>query len=268
MIKQKLALLLLAGMFLSACGHSGDRKTTLAAVPPLLSESGIVSRDTILSGEVGIDRDILVLPGVTLTIRPGTRLLFMPTKKSRIEPRFLYAAHEILIQGRLIARGEADAPIIFSSAAETPKTRDWAGIILDNNNSNESIIEYCRIEYSRVGVYCIGSSPKIINNSFRHNETAIICQREARPQIKNNSITKGKIGIACWDRSVPLISQNNISEQEQAGLLWAGESSPWLENNVIYNNKYGLFGSEPLEWVNNQIEKNTQDFYISNSHAE
>ena len=254
--------MLLFGLSLPACSLPLVSKTPAPVSP--LPENGIISQDTVLSGEIRIDRDILVLPGVTLKIRPGSRLLFLPTKSARIEPRFLYTSHELLVQGRLLAEGTPEAPIVFTSGAEKPKMKDWAGIILDNHNGEDSLIQHCRIEYALVGIYCIGASPNIIRNGFKGNETGMICQSGARPQVKENTITEGKIGIACWGQAVPLISRNEITKQEQAGIIWSAGASPWLENNIVTDNKYGLYGSEPLEWINNQIEDNEQDFYISN----
>jgi len=257
-----IVLPLLFTLSLPACSLPFVSKTAVPGSP--LPENGIISRNTVLSGEIKIDQDILVLPGVTLTIRPGSRLLFLPTKNPRIEPRLLYTSHELLVQGRLLAEGTPDAPIVFTSAAETPKMKDWAGIILDNHKGEDSVIQHCRIEYAQVGIYCIGASPDIIQNKLKGNETGMICQSGARPQIKGNTITEGNIGIACWEQAVPLISQNRINKQKQAGIIWSAGASPWLENNIVTDNKYGLYGSEPLEWVNNQIENNSQDFYLSN----
>jgi len=261
-LKRILIPLLALGLSLSAC--SSLFKTAAPVCP--LPENGIISRDTVWSGEVRIDQDILVLPGVTLKIQPGTHVFFIPTKNPRIEPRFLFTYHELLVQGHLLAQGTLEAPIVFTSAGKTPKMKDWAGIILDNHKSKDSVIQNCRIEYAQVGIYCIRSSPNIAQNNFKHNETAIIAQKGARPRIKGNTISSGKIGIACWDKAVPLISQNEITKQEQAGIIWSAEALPWLENNIISNNKYGLYGDEPLEWINNKIEKNEQDFYISNNN--
>lgn len=259
--KSALSLIILTVfcMVLSACASLiPSRKITPAESVP---ESGIIGKDTVLGGEIIIDKDILVLPGVALKIVPGTRLLFVPTKKSQIEPRFLFTYPELLVQGKLLAEGTPDLPITFTSAAETPKMKDWAGIILDNLKE-ESVLKNCRIEYAQVGIYCIGTYPKIINNKLKYNETGIICQKEAQPEIKNNFIGSGKVGIACWDNSVPIITYNEITDQEQAGLLWA-DASPWFENNAVRFNKYGLFGDSPFEWANNQISDNEQNFYLS-----
>lgn len=253
-------LFLIAAQY--SCALRAKVSKDVDTVGTLIPENGLIDRDSTWSGEVRLDRDILVFPNVTLTIAPGTHIIFAPTRTSLIEPRFLFTKHELLVQGRLMAKGSAEAAIIFTSGDVKPAEGNWAGIILDNPKGGDSLLEYCRIEYAEIGVYCINASPQINKSLLQNNQTGIICQRGSHPHINANVIKSGEIGIACWDKAAPKIENNEISQEKQAGLVWA-EATPVLMRNSIRGNKYGLYGDESLEWANNQIEGNAQDFYLS-----
>ncbi len=222
---------------------------------------GVISQDTLWQGEVAIDKDVVVLSGVTLSIAPGTVVRFKKSKSTRVDPRFLFTTTELIIRGSLLAEGTPEQPILFTSAEEQPQMEDWAGIILDG--AEASIIKHCRLEFAQTAVYCINASPKIEHNVFSHNKYGIICQLGSLPQIQQNEISAGEVGIACWDGSAPKIMENRIFDNQQAGILWGTGATPWFEKNLIQGNRYGIFGGEEYIWTTNQIEHNEDDFYLS-----
>ncbi|MEZ4239420.1 MAG: serine/threonine-protein kinase [Myxococcota bacterium] len=71
------------------------------------------ARDYVLSGKVRVQA------GATLTVAPGTRVLGRNDSVLVVEPG-----------GRLVADGRADAPIVFTSAADAPAAGDWGGVVL------------------------------------------------------------------------------------------------------------------------------------------
>ncbi len=64
--------------------HAGDIQRTLAEARPASREgalswaAGELAQDAEWSGEVRVFGDVVVLPGATLTVRPGTRVIFLP----------------------------------------------------------------------------------------------------------------------------------------------------------------------------------------------
>ncbi len=94
-----------------------------------MSETNIglftIIEDTTWEGRIRITGDVYVKQGATLTIKPGTVIRF-----NRIEPKLeeedgrnmvslgspYFAGAEIIVRGRIIAVGEKDKPIIFTSS--------------------------------------------------------------------------------------------------------------------------------------------------------
>lgn len=94
------------------------------------------AQDTILVTDM-----LTVQPGATLTITPGAVVLF----RSGIL---------IWCKGRLLAEGTPEAPITFSSAADTlggsPGPYDWSGLQFYLTSGNR--LSYCEIRYAADGV--------------------------------------------------------------------------------------------------------------------
>ncbi|MCB0292197.1 MAG: hypothetical protein KDH97_18220, partial [Calditrichaeota bacterium] len=121
---------------------------------------GVIMTDANWSGEVWVKGDVVVEKGATLTIMPGTQVMFLPVSdenKSGADP----ARSEITVKGRLIAQGTRNnGRIIFTSGGTNPQMNDWSGIVLKNPRT-PSVLNNCLIEYAYKGVNCYGSSPEI-----------------------------------------------------------------------------------------------------------
>jgi len=88
---------------------------------PTIEVSGAITRDTTWYADQTaiMTKHVTVEAGATLTIEAGTRILAEENTGLVVKPG-----------GRLVAKGTKDAPIVFTSAAETPETGDWQGLLL------------------------------------------------------------------------------------------------------------------------------------------
>jgi hypothetical protein len=142
--KTSLALRLFCGLCLLAATFSVGIPNASAT-----DVGGIIDTDTTwtLAGSPYIvSSPVLVLEGVTLTIQPGVVVKF--------------DSHKALqIQGKLIAQGSSDQPILFTSNISPANPGDWDYIFftdssvdalfnLDGNYVSGSILAYVVIEYA------------------------------------------------------------------------------------------------------------------------
>lgn len=193
---------------ITGCAHSGlkpDQKTIF----------GVLKQDKTLSGRVEVSGDLLVPQGVTLTLLPGTTLVFLPARNSHIEPRYLFPATELLVRGTLKAEGTAEHPISFTSPIQKPGA--WAGIILDH--SSDDIIRHAVVEYARGGIYVIGSHPKILDSTIRHTTYGIMIRKGAEPEIRNNHIENSRFGIFHDSNSHVTENGNHFKEIEKRAIF-------------------------------------------------
>lgn len=186
--------------------------------------------DSSVCGPIGVDTTwtsagnnyivtclVQVMPGVTLTIEPGTRVLFNNGTGMRID-------------GQLIARG-----VTFSSSSSTPSKGIWAHIYftstsvdgvfdVDGNYLSGSIIQDSLIVWGGGGtgvvgtVNIAGASPFLDNNNIF------------------NSSTRGIYATGRSSSAVIHISHNAVNANNGGGIY---VSSGLLEDNRIYDNSNG-----------------------------
>lgn len=105
-----------------------------------------IGKDTTWSGTVALAVGTIIPSGVTLTIQPGT---------------IISCASGVTLTldcGTINAVGTASNPIVFKSAAASPKMNDWTGIIVRGNSKAANfLMKYCLIKHASFGVMASSS---------------------------------------------------------------------------------------------------------------
>ena len=223
--------------------------------PTEITTSGHITEDETWSGTVHVTGEIFIEEGATVTILPGTTVLFTAHQDDQHfgaagqldewiaqhnDPTWTleYAESHITVRGRIVARGTPEDMIVFTSDSPTPDAGDWQQLHLGHG----SVIEYCIIEYGRVGIDVpeeTGDSILISHNIIRHILwTSIGTHSHSSPTITYNEIFHGggHGGITVLgEGSSPLIAHNIIKECK-AGIGILENSSPVVEYNVFVDN--------------------------------
>jgi len=80
-----------------------------AGAPPATTgerfAGGKISGEVQLSGLVHVTEDILVLPGATLSLAPGTVLEFAKSDSTKVDPEYFFGGTELVVRGTLRAEG-------------------------------------------------------------------------------------------------------------------------------------------------------------------
>jgi hypothetical protein len=208
---------------------------------------GTISSNTTWSGSVIVSCDVTVANGVTLTISPGTKVMFL-------------GHYKLDIDGRLLAVGTQSDFIEFTSFNQS---EGWKGIRFESTSTanDTSRIEFCKIQYGNAsstagfdeyggGLFVYYFSKLVVRSNFFVNNQAvgdggaICCYQLASPKIINNVIVNNKGyrggGIAIRNSSSPTIYNNTIANNEITYSLGSGiyrsSGSPTIKNNIIYGN--------------------------------
>ncbi len=225
----------------------------------LINENTVWAADTVM-----VDQDVIVDKSVTLTIEPGTRIVF---------PYF----DQIQVQGCLAAIGTPAEPIYFTAEHPELFSEDhspdgaWNGIVFANTSAHNdtSRLHYCVLEYSKAvpdtvrdGVInpAAGGALRVANFSkleiaccvFHHNQAdfggAIYCYYGAAPVLAGNLLTANRAlvqGSAMFnDYAYPRLINNTITGNiVESGLMFLDtgavdnfHSKPLLVNNIIQFN--------------------------------
>lgn len=149
--------------------------------------------------------NVVVFPGVILTIQPGVTIRFADQKILEIR------------EAKLIAVGTNTDSITFTSNASSPIPGMYSGIRLNGGNLT-STFSYCRFSFASTGINATVSDSLIIRNSdFMHNLTGM--------QFIGNT----NAGVAMMNNSV--FNQNTNEGLILKGLEFSGINSCTFINN-------------------------------------
>ena len=231
---------------LSGCGEK-----------PQLVELGkqTLAKDTTWSGTVQINGDIDVPPGVTLTVEPGTTVKFKRIDEKSDQNMYgvdspYYPQAEIIVRGKIIARGSAEKTIVFTSAEIDARPADWGAINLLGGEGN--VIEYSKILFAYNGVHGHGAGAAINHNEFAKNGVGISCKKEEETpsapwfgkisdmQITHNRFVNNK-GAIGFRNSKVVISHNLIQDNKFYGIFPKDDVQAEISFNEITGNKKGVY---------------------------
>jgi len=241
---------------------------------------------TILESPYIVTANVVVFPGVTLTIEPGVTVKF--ENNTRLEIR----------QGRIIAIGNINDSIIFTSHV-MPPVDGWN---IKLNNDSSSTFKYCIFSFSSAAgaisrqTSNINCNLEIKNSSFKNDPVAL--NTDATQQsytlidsciFKNNTqgaavnayvtvdhsnFSNNKLGITISYGTLQnsIIDSNGLTDTTGGVGVYAGMGT-LVNNCIIINNDIGIkasTGSSLATFTKNDIENNNYGIIllsIANIHC-
>lgn len=199
------------------------------------------------SGEVHIENDTLFVPWVTLTISPGTKILFKKgqaldlektpwTKfadfyiKSHNDPtgRKGYGQSHFELIGKIKAIGTKEKPIIFTSSEKNPEYADWDQIVLFGGSEMSNV----EVSYTHNGVLLDGNNIKITDSKIHDSLWSCVDIFSSNNTIKNNEI------YHCWHQGVGVKTRGqNLIEGNNIHDAWLSVNCEYGANPTIRKNK-------------------------------
>jgi len=259
---------------------------------PTMFRSGTLTDSETWSGVVLVTGDVIVPEGTTLTIEPGTVVLFAHNRedesKLTLQNYFEWPKLALHVFGILRASGCPSNLIVFTSDALEPRGADWRGIIINGRSSDSldrSIVSYAIVEYAHKSIMFCGSATgsHLVENCILRLANRVF--RKAPGGIE----FEGGSGVTYWDASSPIVRGNiiygNTHNLEIRGLgrpaiennviafgqkegdyfggangirTWGAEGTPVFRNNLLYGNWWGIefnWGSEAV-FKNNVVVEN------------
>lgn len=220
------------------------------------TRSGQLLADETWSGEIRIDRNLMVPAGVTLTILPGTKVKFKNYRGYR-EPEKRVGME---VRGTLNAIGTPDSQSWFTSDALEPVNGDWR--MLRFIDSNNSVLKYAIVEFAQQGINLWNSSVLISHSIVRWNNwEGIYLESYSKPVIEYNRIYQnGYNGIAMEQFNDAIVRYNTISGSGTLG-VHVDASKALVENNFVHDNKAGQLSVDDhgeLVAINNTLAGGAQ----------
>lgn len=241
------AAALLCLLPVAGCSHKEAKVTTL--------DKQKLTADTTWSGTVIVNGDIYVPPGVTLTVLPGTTVKFKRIDETSDQNLFgiespYYPEAELIVRGRLLAKGTEDDVIVFTSAEVDARPKDWGAI--NFLGADGSVIDHCKILFAYNGVHAHGSAATVTNSeiakcgvgvSFKKEEetkTAPWFGKTSKMVVTHNRITNNKGGVG-FRNAGGLVAHNLIEDNKFFGIFAKENSTVEVTANQITGSKKGVY---------------------------
>ena len=205
-----LVLLTLTGVPAPARGEQPDATKVV---------SSHLAADATWEGSVTIGLPLEIPIGVTLTVLPGTEVVFE-------------AGAGLLVPGTLRADGTAARPIVFKAATAAAPRGGWAGITLLGGRGGSSL-RHCRI----LGAEAI--------SIMAGDHTVEDCE-----------VTGGARGLVVSGKNArPLVARNRLFDLPEGGIDCRSGSAPRVLGNII--ERCGPFGISASRGAGAEIRGNT-----------
>ncbi len=158
---------------------------------PSLSEALTLTKDTIWQGELQLNEDVLVPKGITLTVRPGTKVRVAAAESTKTDPEYLSPLTEITVRGALKIEGTAQAPVEFSG--QENRLGSWAGITIDQGVAD---MRSFRVHNADNAIHVLDGSLRMEGATLRDNRYGLVLQgNKADAEQENSLITANDYGL-------------------------------------------------------------------------
>jgi parallel beta-helix repeat protein len=209
---------------------------------------------TIWEGRVLVQGVVRVPPEAQLLIMPGTVIEF----SKRDTNNDGIGENGINVQGRFIAKGTRQKPIIFRSAEARPARGDWDSVNILGSDRFQNLIEFCQIQEAYRGMHFHYSNVAVTNSVLTNNFRGAQFQ-ESLVTMSRNIFYGNKSGVQARDSEVvfeynELINNQNganffrldlqahhnvFANNEQDGLR-IREGATLIKDNLMLGNRFGL----------------------------
>jgi hypothetical protein len=191
--------------------------------PSLVYQDQTLSEDTTWRGEVLVEGAVIVAPQATLSIEPGTVIRFR--RKTTQAPL-------LLVQGRIVATGTKETPIVFASSFAVPASSDWQGVMIIGSQK-KNLLENCRIEGAQTGLDALFSSVTTKNLRVERSATGMRFQ-DTLVTTEAGGVFDCDLGLSLSDSEANL---RNLSIEGNRQGISAKQSSVYLfEADLTGNN--------------------------------
>lgn len=191
-----------------------------------------------------MDRDLVIEPGISLTINPGVRVIIRKPKIYDTSKQYDATDSQLVsitVKGALNCVGKKNNFISFITTNSDPGSYGWYGFVFQN-----SLDAFCEIAYTKIvnayrAITIRECSPVIRNSIIEYNHIGIYCSVNGNGRIYNNVITGNFLSGIHIREANPHIANNIIVFNKNNGVLCDGKSQINFKYNCLFGNTDGDF---------------------------
>lgn len=160
--------------------------TLFTALIPSLSQAVTLTKDTLWQGEITLNEDVLVPKGITLTIRPATRIRVAAAESTKTDPEYLSPLTEITVRGKLKVEGTPQAPVEF--LGQENRVGSWAGITIDQG---AAVMRSFLVKNAENAIHVLDGSLQMHGATLRDNRYGLVLQGGKTNAVQENALITG-----------------------------------------------------------------------------
>ncbi len=221
-----LPLLPVSFLIASACAHA----PVTGSPPPVV----LVEADAEWRGTVRIGGVVHVRKDATLTIAPGTRIEFGPERFGIRDEHEGFFAPGIRVEGRIVAEGTKEAPIVFTPGGRTARPGEWDKILFQFSGGNR--FRHCVFEGARYAFHAHFSEITVRDCLFRENEEGVRLGA-SRVTIEDSVFTRNEVRGINFRECRNTIRRNLVYENGDGIFLHSKDSLSVIRENAVYANR-------------------------------
>lgn len=227
----KAIVALMAAWALAGCAAPAPVPSPAASARARLPIRGLVANET-WQGEVRVRGSVVVPKGITLTVLPGTVVRF---EKIDVDADGI-GDSELYVEGRIVAEGTHERPVVFTSAEAHPAPRDWKYLFIER--SNRSSLAHCISEYAFSGVQIHFSRASVRRCTFRNCIDGLRFST-AEGRFERNLMTGNVHGVRYEERGSQAELSGNEIRGNKVGIFCVTETkgTSTIRGNRIHGNE-------------------------------
>jgi len=218
--------------------------------PDRFYQGGVITEDTLWSGDILVEGALTVAPQATLTVSPGTVVRFRRALSANSSSPVL------LIQGRLLVTGTPERKVRFTSDLSPFSAGEWQGILfLASEKKNQ--IEHCIVEGAECGLDAAFSTLVIKESLFQKSRMGFRFQ-DSLATLSGGGALDCEVGFTLVDSEID-IRDASFTGNRQGGVV--ARTSLYLTGSVFQNNGQGGLTAKDSRL------KLTGNIFAENGHA-
>ena len=205
------------------------------ACHPTSPVGGTIKEDTRWCGLVQVHQNLLVPKGVTLTLAPGTKLLFKAYRGYKEPQRRL----RLRVEGRLLAQGTTREPIFFTTAARDARNGDWSMVKLVS--STGSRLRHCVFEFAQHGLNIWNTDIELERVVIRFNNwEGLYAENHCSVTLRDSRVYANGYNCVAVEQFVKLRVEGSYIANCGTTGLHLDASTAEVEGNLIEGSQEGL----------------------------
>jgi len=221
--------LLLLGASLAGCAAAARAPDRTAA-----PEITYIENDAVWSGEVRVDGVVHVRKAATLTILPGTRVVFGRRSFPPPDAHEGFTAPGIRVEGTIVAVGTEEAPVRFTTEGRAAPAA-WDKILFTFSDGNR--FEHCVLEGARYAFHSHFSEISVRRCVFRDNEEGVRLGT-SRVRIEDSVFERNLVRGINFRECRNVIRRNLVYGNGDGIFLHSKTEGSVIRENAIYANRH------------------------------